>query len=74
MMANLSADSLTDTQKARIEERPSETGGKLVAVQDDASKAVSQNYKRPAEALTANGADQDNNEEVRPFIPTQAPL
>lgn len=64
-MANLSADSLTDTQKAKIEERPSETGGKPVTVQDGASKAVSQSNKRPAGALAGNGADQDHNEEVR---------
>jgi hypothetical protein len=61
LLQNLSTDSLTDSQKARIEERPSETGREQVA-QEGASKVASHHKRGPA-ALDRNDA-QNNNEEV----------
>jgi hypothetical protein len=64
-LQNLSADSLTDSQKARIEERPSETGREQVA-QEGASNIVSQNKRGPA-ALEGTDA-RNNNEEVSGLV------
>lgn len=60
---NISTDSVTDTQKARIDERLSETASKAAGPYDNASRAASKNW-RGIEGLEQDVEGRQNTDEV----------